>query len=564
MIYKRLFTFYQLVARIQSFSDKSCDLIFNQRKMPVQSKVKNSSDENPVWTGNEQFSGIQTFQMFWDSLVSKMMKAGCYSALEELCPLPLVGVQTTPAAIHRIKEIKTWKIEDQRCRGFVTDACPAGTPAGLFLHRWIDTERAAQAIAAEALLPITPITAERLHVALSLRFAPLNNLSSELRQREWLALSVSPLQPLGDYCDQFLFVKQLYDATLVTPVDDATALRRLTESLATNKEAGLETLSFHLSMSPGLNFNTAIQQVRSFDLTKFGQDRLTGNVSTVSEVLKCNYCGIAGHKKGECRRWQRHLDKKNKSYARVSALFVDEKVKQPYRQCVDCGGKHGGICYVKHPDKAPKGWIPFAQRSSTGGSSKVEKSSHSSGPGAKISWAQKQKNGKPLRNPRTVTVVTNNESDASSVSVVIVGSLDAQYRGIIAVDTGAQEDLCIINDFSVLETSVLCSHTLGTAAEGGTLDVSHHGSAGLWDGILFSSNLKFSVCSGGRLRAYGYCLVDSCPPIIVNRMCEPVLTGAHVKCIPTFSVEALFSLPRLPAITLAHSVPVVRLMELVA
>jgi hypothetical protein len=216
--------------------------------MSVQKKVKNMLEENPVWTGNEQFSGIQTFQMFWDSLVSKMMKAGCYAALEEASPLTLPGSQTTPAALHRIKEISSWRIDDQKCRGYITEACPSGSPAGLFLHRWIDAERAAQADAVAALLPVIPITAERLHAALSLRFAPLNNLSSELRQREWLALAVTPKQPLGDYCDQFLFVKQLYEATLAAPLDDATSLRRLTQSLATNNEVDLGQLSFLLAM----------------------------------------------------------------------------------------------------------------------------------------------------------------------------------------------------------------------------------------------------------------------------------------------------------------------------
>jgi hypothetical protein len=532
--------------------------------MSVQKKVKNMLEENPVWTGNEQFSGIQTFQMFWDSLVSKMMKAGCYAALEEASPLTLPGSQTTPAALHRIKEISSWRIDDQKCRGYITEACPSGSPAGLFLHRWIDAERAAQADAVAALLPVIPITAERLHAALSLRFAPLNNLSSELRQREWLALAVTPKQPLGDYCDQFLFVKQLYEATLAAPLDDATSLRRLTQSLATNNEVDLGQLSFLLAMTVGHTFDTAIQQIRAFDLTKFGQDRLTAASGAVTELIKCNYCGIAGHKRNECRRWQRHLSKKNQAAASVAALSSDDKSKYPYRQCVDCGSKHSGICFVKHPEKAPKGWVPFSKRHEKSGGSKVEKSLHSSGPGAKVSWAQKQKNGKPLRNPRTVTVVAAEASDESSVSVIVVGAIDLEYGGIIAVDTGAQEDLCIVNDFSLLEFSVVCSHTLGTAAEGGSLVISHHGSAGRWDGVLFSPNLKFSVCSGGRLRDYGYCLVDSCPPVIVNRRCEPVLTGRHVKGVPSFMADEIFALPRLPAITPAHPVPVTRLTESVA
>ncbi len=49
----------------------------------------------------------------------------------------------------------------------------------------------------------------------------------------------------------------------------------------------------------------------------------------------------------------------------------------------------------------------------------------------------------------------------------MVGAIDMEYAGIIAVDTGAQEDLCIVNDFSLLEVSAVYSHTLGTAAEGG-------------------------------------------------------------------------------------------------
>ena len=122
------------------------------------------------------------------------------------------------------------------------------------------------------------------------------------------------------------------------------------------------------------------------------------------------------------------------------------------------------------------------------------------------------------------------------------------------MDTGAQEQLVIVTDASILTSSTRLLQSLGTAAKGGTLKITRSGTADQWTDILHSPNLQFSVCSGGKLRACGYFLTDSCPPLLLNRHCEPVLTGKHVKGVPTFVAAELFALPILPAISLANPV----------
>ena len=47
--------------------------------MSARSKFVSKSDEL-VWTGNEMFTGTKTFAMYWNAMVTQLMKAGCYGA----------------------------------------------------------------------------------------------------------------------------------------------------------------------------------------------------------------------------------------------------------------------------------------------------------------------------------------------------------------------------------------------------------------------------------------------------------------------------------------------------
>ena len=285
--------FYQLVARIK-FIYSCIDFINSFSKMSSQKNFSSNKSEDPIWTGNEQFQGIRTFQMFWDSLVARMMKAGCYETFEE--PMPEIIAGANAAAVQSQKLNRMWKQEDQRCRGYILGACPAGTPASNFLHRWAEAQAAAPD-------PVV-ITSELIRQALATRFAPLNNLASEMRQVEWMSLAIEHRQPCVDFCDHFLYVKALYDATLTQPVDDPTAVRRFTEALTTKKEVSLQTLAYFLSITQNLTLAMAIETTRLHDSTKIGQERVTGGKSSVSMIGKnvCGFCSAVGHDESQCRK----------------------------------------------------------------------------------------------------------------------------------------------------------------------------------------------------------------------------------------------------------------------
>jgi hypothetical protein len=140
-------------------------------------------------------------------------------------------------------------------------------------------------------------------------------------------------------------------------------------------------------------------------------------------------------------------------------------------------------------------------------------------------------------------------SDAS-VSMLTIGLVDGAFDDMVAIDTGAQEDLVILTNGDSVKSMTPRAKTMGTADKKGKLRVSHEGESGEWKNIYISPDIQFSVCSGGRLRAYGYLLLDNCPPAIVDRNLKCVLVGTHVRSVPTFSVSELFLLPRLPAISL--------------
>ena len=354
-------------------------------------------------------------------------------------------------------------------------------------------------------------------------------------------------------------MKALYDATLPEPVDDPTAVRRFMQALAAKKEISLQTLAYFLSISPNSTLANVILTTRNHDLTEMGQQRLAGGKSSVSAVGKtvCGFCSAVGHEESQCRKRKRAQLELSGTVATLSGGGASKSgVNRP--RCDFCHRNHYGVCYVKHPEKAPPGWkkpVKKGGASNSAAGAAAEKSL-----AQKVPWTEKKRNPK-LRNPGKVASI---EDDAESVSMLIIGAIDSEFQHQIAVDTGAQEQLVIVTDASLLSSSTKLSQSLGTAAKGGTLQITHSGTADQWTNIFHSPNLQFSVCSGGKLRAYGYFLVDSCPPVLLNRLCEPVLTGKHVKGVPTFSAAELFALPRLPPINLMNPVPALTPSESIA
>ena len=495
--------------------------------------------EHPIWTGDEMYSATWTWPIFWDEISSQMIKAGCFMALKRPRPVEING--TTPTAIQRRKEIREWEIDDQKAQGHITESMPSGTTAGIFVHRWMEQEARLISLAME-MDPGDPhpdVTAVRMRDACAARFAPTNNLMAENRQKEWNELKPELKAPLAAYADLFLFATSLYEETLQSPLDDATKLRRLTESLSGNKEESLITLAMGMQIDVTLTFDVALLKLRRFDQTQYGQMRIATKNSRTEQ--QCSFCHRSGHVEKDCRKKSRSLKKKPV----VSAVSAGRN-QYPYRLCSDCDRQHAGICWEAHPDKAPKGWQPPTVAEISG---KLKPAKAAAGPGRKVGWTEKLSAKPRLKNPKAAAI-SKVDSDDDTVSMISVGLVDSDYRGLIAVDTGAQTDLVILNDKAMLEHSHDHAMFLGTAEKGGRLNISHMGHTNGWDNIFVSSNILFSMCAGGYLRSYGYMLFDSCPPIILDRSLKPVLEGMHVKDVPSFSAAALFSLPRLTAITL--------------
>ena len=203
--------------------------------------------------------------------------------------------------------------------------------------------------------PETPhpeVTAVRMRDACAARFAPTNNLMAENRQKEWNELKPEVKTPLAAYADLFLFVTSLYEQTLFNPLDDATKLRRLTESLSANKEDSLTNLAVNMQIDVLLTFEMAILQLRRFDQTQYGQMRIATKTTFKAEQ-QCNFCQRSGHLERDCRKKSKSLRKRP-----VVAVMPAGKTGYPYRMCSEYSRQHAGICWEANPDKAPKGWQP--------------------------------------------------------------------------------------------------------------------------------------------------------------------------------------------------------------
>ncbi len=92
-----------------------------------------SKSDELVWTGNEMFTGTKTFiGMYWNAMVTQLIKAGCYGAFEKPCPEPITGLGAP--ALHREKMILVYEVLDEKARGSICETMLPGTPAGLFVH----------------------------------------------------------------------------------------------------------------------------------------------------------------------------------------------------------------------------------------------------------------------------------------------------------------------------------------------------------------------------------------------------------------------------------------------
>ena len=511
--------------------------------MSAKSKFVSKSDEL-IWTGNEMFTGTKTFAMYWNAMVTQLMKSGCYGAFEKVRPEPIAGFGA--AALHREKMLSAWEIIDEKARGSVCETMPPGTPAGLFVHQWMEDERAL-ILAAPADEPHPPISALRMRDALKERFNPLNTLTTETREKEWKSLTPEHKMPMSDYVDDFLFHTALYENALEVPLTEEAKKRRLLQSLSGRDEALLVQLAMNLQLDITASFGDIVTKLRLFDLTQFGQERILGKKSKNVNEVTCTFCKMIGHDEKFCRRKRRSLQKAGKSVSAVSAGKSGGNIE--FRKCSECDRMHAGVCWKTNPDLAPRNW----SGKNTDQKEKNPVAKATTQQGKKVGWSTKQAFGKPLKNPRAAAAIKADDdgggSDAS-VSMLIIGLVDGAFDDLVAIDTGAQEDLVILTNGEAVKSMTPRSKTMGTADKKGKLRVSHEGESGEWKNIYISPDIQFSVCSGGRLRAYGYLLLDNCPPAIVDRNLKCVLVGTHVRSVPTFSVSELFLLPRLPAISL--------------
>jgi hypothetical protein len=197
---------------------------------------------------------------------------------------------------------------------------------------------------------------------------------------------------------------------------------------------------------------------------------------------------------------------------------------------------HAGVCWKTHPNQAPKSWS--GKNADQKGKSPPAKATAQQG--KKVGWSTEQASGKPLNNPRAaVTTKTYNNGDGSegSVSMLTIGLVDGAFDDMVAIDTGAQEDLVILTNGDAVKAMTQRAKAMGTADKKGELRVSHEGESKLY----ISPDIQFSVYSGGLLRTYGYLLLDNCPPAIVDRNLKCVLVGTHVRfflllCVRIISV----------------------------
>jgi hypothetical protein len=482
--------------------------------------------------------------MYWNAMVTQLMKAGCYGAFEKPRPEPMAGLGAP--ALHREKMLLAWEVLDEKARGSICETMPPGTPAGLFVHQWMEDEREL-ILSAPADDPHPPISALRMRDALRERFNPLNTLTTENREAEWKGLTPELKVPMSDYVDDFLFHTALYENALESPLTDEAKKRRLLQSLSGRDEPLLVNLAMNLQLDIFSSFGDIVTKLRLFDLTQFGQDRILGKKSKHSNEVTCTFCHLSGHTEKFCRRKKRSLQKDGKSVSAVSAGKSGGNIE--YRKCSECDRMHAGVCWKTHPELAPKSGS--GKKPDQKGKSPVAKATTEQG--RKVSWSTKQATGKPLKNPRAaVATKPDGDGDGSdaSVSMLTIGLVDGAFDDMVAIDTGAQEDLVILTNGDSVKSMTPRAKTMGTADKKGKLRVSHEGESGEWKNIYISPDIQFSVCSGGRLRAYGYLLLDNCPPAIVDRNLKCVLVGTHVRSVPTFSVSELFLLPRLPAISL--------------
>jgi len=482
--------------------------------------------------------------MYWNAMVTQLMKNGCYGAFEKLRPEPIAGFGAP--ALHREKMLLAWEVLDEKARGSICETMPPGTPAGIFVHQWMEDEREL-ILAAPADEPHPPISALRMRDALKERFNPLNTLTTENREAEWKGLTPELKVPMSDYVDDFLFHTALYENALDIPLTDEAKKRRLLQSLSGRDEPLLVNLAMNLQLDIFSSFGDIVTKLRLFDLTQFGQDRILGKKSKHSNEVTCTFCHLLGHTEKYCRRKKRTLQKVGISVSAVAEGKSGGKIE--YRKCSDCDRMHAGVCWKTHPDQAPKSWS--GKKPDQKGKSPAAKATTEQG--RKVSWSTKQATGKPLKNPRAA-VATKSDGDGdgsdASVSMLTIGLVDGAFDDMVAIDTGAQEDLVILTNGNAVKSMTPRTKTMGTADKKGKLRVSHEGESGEWKNIYISPDIQFSVCSGGRLRAYGYLLLDNCPPAIVDRNLKCVLVGTHVRSVPTFSVSELFLLPKLPAISL--------------
>ena len=78
------------------------------------------------------FTGTKTFSMYWNAMVTQLMKSVCYGLFEKACPKAIAGYGA--AALHRERMISAWEVIDEKARGSICEMIPPCTLAGLFGH----------------------------------------------------------------------------------------------------------------------------------------------------------------------------------------------------------------------------------------------------------------------------------------------------------------------------------------------------------------------------------------------------------------------------------------------